>query len=273
MIKKTPKWPAFVMGSVAFIWLVPLIGIIMMSIRPEGEITSGWWVLEPFTFTTDAWSEVWATYPLGKAFMNSFLVALFATIVPVLFAPAAAYAFHYLKFPFSRVLLLILVNAFVVPTQVVIIPLFKLWRELGLIDTYIAVVIPFAGLSFAWSVLLVKNFLSSFPRSLIDAAQVDGCGHLRTYFYIVLPNSITALAAVAILQFMWTWNSLLIPMLFLRDKSTLPVMLSTISGTFEPNWDQRAVATIITSILPLIIFLVFQKYFSADGKNSSGSKG
>lgn len=273
MIRRTPKWPALIMGGVAALWLIPLAGIVMMSIRPEGEITAGWWVLDPFTFTLDAWVEVWTTYPLGRAFLNSVLVAALATIIPVLFAPAAAYAFHYLRFPFSRILLLILVNAFVVPTQVVIIPLFKLWRELGLIDSYISVVVPFVGLSFAWSVLLVKNFLGSFPRSLIDAAQVDGCGHLRTYFFIVLPNTLTAMAAVAILQFMWTWNSLLIPMLFLREKATLPVLLSTISGAYEPNWDQRAVATIITSILPLVIFLVFQKYFSADGKNRSGAKG
>lgn len=273
MIDRTPKWPVAVLAVLAVIWIIPLAGIVMMSIRPEAETVTGWWVLDPFTFTLDAWGEVWANYPLGDAFLNSVLIAGFATILPVLFAPAAAYAFHYLKFPFRRVLLLILVNAFVVPNQVVIIPLFKLWRELGLIDNYLSVVIPFVGLSFAWSVLLVKNFLSNFPRSLIDAAQVDGCGHLRTYFHIVLPNSLTAMTAVAILQFMWTWNSLLIPMLFLRDNATLPVMLSKISGAYEPNWDQRAVATIITSILPLLIFLVFQRYFSADGKNNSGSKG
>ncbi|KZL24054.1 MULTISPECIES: carbohydrate ABC transporter permease [Pseudovibrio] len=273
MITQTPKWPVYVLGSVALVWIIPLVGIIAMSIRPEGEITSGWWTIEPFTFTLDAWREVWVNYPIGRAFLNSLAVASFATVLPVLFAPAAAYAFHYLKFPFRRILLLILVNAFVVPNQVVIIPLFKLWRETGLIDTYWSVVIPFVGLSFAWAVLLVKNFLSNFPRSLIDAAQVDGCGHLRTYFFIVLPNTITAMAAVGILQFMWTWNSLLLPMLFLRENATLPVMLSTISGAYEPNWDQRAVATIITSILPLVIFLFFQKYFSADGKNNSGSKG
>ncbi len=273
MIQKTPKWPILVMAAAALLWLVPLAGIVMMSIRPEVEITGGWWRLDPFTLSFDAWVKVWESYPLGRAFLNSVLVATMATVIPVLFAPAAAYAFHYLKFPFRRALLLILVNAFVVPNQVVIIPLFKLWRQTGLIDNYLSVVIPFVGLSFAWSVLLVKNFLGNFPRSLIDAAQVDGCGHLRTFFYIVLPNSLTAMAAVAILQFMWTWNSLLIPMLFLRENATLPVMLSTISGAFEPNWDQRAVATIITSILPLVIFLVFQKHFSADGKNRSGSKG
>ena len=273
MIDKTPKWPVLIMAFAAMIWLVPLLGIVMMSVRPEGEITSGWWTLSPFTFTLDAWSEVWANYPLWDALVNSFWVAVLSTIFPVLFAPAAAYAFHYLRFPFRRALLLILVNAFVVPNQVVIIPLFKLWRELGLIDNYMAVVIPFAGLSFAWAVFLVKTFLGGFPRSLIDAAQLDGCGHLRTYFYIVLPNSLTSMAAVAILQFMWVWNSLLLPMLFLRENITLPVLLSSISGAYEPNLDQRAVATIITSIAPLVIFLTFQRYFSADGRNQSGAKG
>ncbi|MGI9499822.1 MAG: carbohydrate ABC transporter permease [Geminicoccaceae bacterium] len=273
MIDKTPRWPVVIMAVAALVWLAPLLGIAMMSVRPEGEITSGWWTLSPFTFTLDAWGEVWENYPLWDALVNSFWVAALSTIFPVLFAPAAAYAFHYLKFPFRRALLLILVNAFVVPNQVVIIPLFKLWRELGLIDNYMSVVIPFAGLSFAWAVFLVKNFLNGFPRTLIDAAQLDGCGHLRTYFYIVLPNSLTPMAAVAILQFMWVWNSLLLPMLFLRENTTLPVLLSSISGAYEPNLDQRAVATIITSIVPLLIFLMFQRYFSADGKNQSGAKG
>lgn len=273
MIQKPPRWAVMSMACAALVWLAPLAGIILMSIRPEGEITSGWWVVTPFTFTLEAWVTVWENYPLGAALYNSFCVAALATIFPVLFAPAAAYAFQYLHFPFRTALLLILVNAFVVPNQIVIIPLFQLWRELGLIDTYWAVVIPFTGLSFAWAVFLVKSFLANFPRSLIDAAQVDGCGHLRTYFYIVLPNSLTSMAAVAILQFMWVWNSLLLPLLFLREKQTLPMLLSTIAGTYEPNLDQRAVATIITSIVPLVVFLLFQKYFSADGKNKSGAKG
>ena len=273
MIRHTPRWPVPVLALVAIIWLLPLAGIVMMSIRPEAEITSGWWRFDNFTFTLQAWSEVWNSYPLGDAFINSFLIAGFSTILPVLFAPAAAYAFHYLKFPFRRALLLLLVNAFVIPNQVVIIPLFRLWRETGLIDNYLSVVIPFVGLSFAWAVFLAKNYLGSFPRSLIDAAQVDGCGHLRTYFHVVLPNSVTSLSAIAILQFMWTWNSLLIPMLFLRENATLPVLLSTISGTYEPNWDQRAVATILTSVVPLVIFLKFQQFFSADSTNNSGSKG
>lgn len=273
MTGKPPLWPTIAMGCCALVWLAPLAGIVLTSVRPEGELTSGWWVLSPFTFTLEAWSTVWVNYRLGAALWNSFAVAILSTIFPVLFAPAAAYAFHYLKFPFRRILFLILVNAFVVPSQIVIIPLFQLWRELGLIDSYWAVVIPFVGLSFAWSVFLVKSFLANFPRSLIDAAQVDGCGHLRTYFYIVLPNSLTSMAAVAILQFMWVWNSLLLPLLFLRENQTLPVLLSTIAGSYEPNLDQRAVATIITSVVPLLVFLVCQRYFSADGKNYSGAKG
>lgn len=273
MINKPPIWPAVTLGFIAVIWLVPLFGIIAMSIRPESETISGWWRIEEFTFTLDAWRAVWQSYPLGQAFVSSLIIAVIATILPVLFAPAAAYAFQFLNFPFKRILLLLLVNSFVIPTQVVIIPLFKLWREMGLIDSYLSVIIPFVALSFAWSVFLVKNYLVNFPKSLIDAAAIDGCGHLRTFFFIVLPNSITAMAAVAILQFMWTWNALLLPMLFLRDNITLPVLLSTIRGTYDPNWDQVAVATILTTLLPLIFFLVFQKYFAADGKNNSGSKG
>ncbi|MDZ7875161.1 MAG: carbohydrate ABC transporter permease [Rhizobium sp.] len=116
-----------------------------------------------------------------------------------------------------RLWLIIIINAFVLPQQVVIIPLFQLWRDVGLLDNMASVVIPFVGLSWAWSVFLVKSFLEDFQKELIEAARIDGCGPIRTFTQVVLPNLISPIAACGILQFLWCWNTLLLPMLFLRS--------------------------------------------------------
>ena len=108
---------------------------------------------------------------------------------------------------------------------------------------------------FAWSIFLVKNFLEDFPKELIEAARIDGCGPMSTFFRVVLPNSLASIFTVGILQFLFCWNSLLIPLLFLRHGVPLPVIFAQISGTYDMNWDRRAVAAIVTTIVPLIVFL------------------
>lgn len=272
MIGKTPAWVLPIVALVALIWIVPLIGLVMISIRPLAQTTLGWWSMSEISFTLEAWTTVWDKFPLAYAAWVSTKIAVISTLIPMVMAPAAAYAFHYLSFPMRRVLLLIIVNAFVLPNQVVVIPLFLLWRDLGMIDNMWSVIIPFAGLSFAWSVFLVKNYLEDFPKDLIEAAQIDACGPVARFFHIVLPNMLTAIAAVAILQFMWTWNGLLLPVVFLRDELPLPALLARVQGVYDNNFDQVAVAAIITTIVPLAIFVVFQRYFTAGAQTKTGSK-
>lgn len=272
MIGRTPQWTVWVVGVVACIWVIPIIGIVVTSIRPPADVALGWWRLDNIRFTLDAWFRVWNEYPLANAFWVTALLAAIATFGTMALTPAAAYAFHFLKFPFRRLLLILIINAFVLPQQVVIIPLFQLWRDLGLIDNIAAVLIPYVGLSFAWSIFLVKNFLEDFPKELIEAGRIDGCGPLRTFWHVVLPNTMSPVFAVGILQFLWTWNALLLPMLYLRTTIPLPVMLTRISGTYEVNWDMRSVAAIVTTIVPLIVFLIFQRQFAAGSQSRTGAK-
>jgi ABC-type glycerol-3-phosphate transport system permease component len=154
----------------------------------------------------------------------------------------------------------------------VIIPLFQLWRDIGLIDNFLAVLIPYIGLSFAWSIFLVKNFLEDFPTELVEASRIDGCGPIQSFLHIVLPNSLSSVFAVGILQFLWTWNALLLPMLYLRTYVPMPVILARINGTYELNWDLQSVAAIITTIVPLTIFLIFQRQFAAGAESRTGNK-
>ncbi len=272
MIGRVPRWPIIILGIFAFIWIIPIIGIVMTSIRPLAETARGWWRIDSFTLTLSAWERVWDAFPLAPAFATTALLAVIATAGTMLLTPAAAYAFHFLKFPFRRLLLIIIINAFVLPLQVVIIPLFQLWRELGLIDNFLAVLIPYVGLSFAWSIFLVKNFLEDFPAEVVEASRIDGAGPLQTFWYIVLPNSLSSVFATGILQFLWTWNALLLPMLYLRSNVPLPVVLARINGTYELNWDLQSVAAIVTTIVPLVVFLVFQRQFAAGAETRSGAK-
>jgi ABC-type glycerol-3-phosphate transport system permease component len=272
MIGRAPRWTIVLMGVIAVIWVIPLFGIVIMSVRPLREISLGWWRLDEFSLTLSAWVRVWGEYPLADAFVTTALLAGIATSLTMLLTPAAAYAFHFLKFRFRRVLLIIIINAFVLPQQVVIIPLFRLWRETGLIDSFASVVIPYVGLSFAWSIFLVKNFLEDFPKELIEAARIDGCGPVSTFRFVVLPNIFSPIFAVGILQFLWTWNALLLPMLYLRTHVPLPVVLARVAGTYDLNWDLRAVAALITTSVPLFIFLIFQRQFAAGSQATTGGK-
>lgn len=272
MIGKAPRWIIVVVGIVAFIWVIPIVGIVVTSLRPPEGVSLGWWRFEHFDFTLNAWRQVWVKYPLAQSMWTTVKLAGISTVLTMLLTPAAAYAFHFLKFPSRRLLLIIIINAFVLPQQVVIIPLFTLWRDLGLIDNIFSILIPYVGLSFAWSIFLVKNFFEDFPHELVEAAKIDGCGPLATFWYVVLPNSLSPIFAVGILQFLWTWNSLLLPMLFLRNNVPLPVLLARISGSYEINWDQRSVAAIVTTIVPLLVFLVFQRQFAVGSQTRTGAK-
>lgn len=272
MIGKAPRWVPIVVWVLSIIWLVPLLGIVITSIRPQADTLLGWWRLDHIELTLNAWISVWSKYKLAEGFWVSLQLAGFATLGSMILTPAAAYAFQFLNFPFRRTLLIIIINAFVLPAQVVVIPLFTLWREMGLINNIISVLIPYIGLSFAWSIFLVKNFLEDFPRELVEAGRIDGCGPISGFFHVVLPNSLSPIFAVGILQFLFCWNTLLIPLLFLRTQLPLPVVFAQISGMYDPNWDLRAVAAIVTTSVPLIVFLIFQRQFAGGSLSTSGSK-
>jgi ABC-type glycerol-3-phosphate transport system permease component len=272
MKQASSRWATAVVSLVALIWIVPVIGIVISSIRPTDEAEAGWWIISKFTLTLDAWRSVWTQYPLADAFWVTLKLAGLSTLATMLLTPAAAFAFHFLRFPMRRTLLVIIVNAFVLPQQVIIIPLFRLWRELGLVDNMLSVLIPYVGFSFAWSIVVAKNFLRDFPRELIEAARIDGCGPLGVFGYIVLPNTLSSIAAVGILQFIWTWNALLLPLLYLRTQVPLPVAFARIAGVFDANWNQQAAAAIITAIVPLVMFVVFQRQFTRSALSRSGSR-
>ena len=270
---KQSIWPLLVLSLLALIWVLPIIGILMMSVRPEAEIVQGWWKLSPFTFTLEAWREVWSRYELAPAFFMSSVLAVGSTLMTVVFSASAAYAYEFLDFYGRKFTLGLYVASYVMPQQVLLIPMLIFWRKIGLLDNPLSCIIPFVGAGFAWSIFMLKSYLRGFPKELLESARIDGAGNIRTFRSIFLPNTGTPIAAISILQFMWTWNSLLLPLMFMRKRVPLPVLLSRIQGTYEPNWDLKAVAVIITAAIPLAFFIYFQKHFSSGASINSGGKG
>ena len=261
MTTKGPRWIRAVLFLVAGLWVLPVVGILVSSLRPNDELAAGWWSLSKVSVTLEAWITIWDKYSLLPAAWVSLRLAGFAALGTMLLTPAAAYALHWLKFPFRRTVLIIIVNAFVLPPQIAIIPLFRLWRDWGMLDHMSAVLIPNIGLSFAWSIYLVKNFLEDFPEELIEAARIDGCGPCATFFHIVLPGLMMPVLSIGIIQFIWCWNSLLFPLLYLRTQTALPVVFSQIAGPYDAHWNQQAAAAVATMIMPLLLFMAFQSLF------------
>ncbi len=270
---KSSSWPLLILSVLALIWILPIAGILLMAFRPEIEIVQGWWRFDPFTFTLESWINVWKKYELAPAFVSSAILATSSTLLTVLCSASASYAYEFLHFHGKKFTLILYVASYVMPQQVLLIPMLTLWRNIGLIDNPLSCIIPFVGSSFAWSIFMLKSYLKTFPKELLEAAKIDGASNIRTFRSIFLPNIGTPIAAISILQFMWTWNSLLLPMMFIRNRVPLPVLLARIQGTNEPNWDLQAVAVIITAVVPLAFFLYFQKHFSASSTSGSGGKG
>jgi len=245
------------------IWVVPTAGIFMASVRPIAETSGGWWKLQPFTFTLDNYLTVLIKRGIWKSFVTSMIITIPATILPIIVFSFGAYVFAWLKFPGRDIIFTAFVISLILPGQVALIPLLKLLHFLGLVDTYIGIILIHIAFCLSWATLLFRNFFSNIPSALIDAAKIDGCSDFRIYWNIVLPVSLPAIAATATMQFLWTWNELLFPLVFLRTKVPLTVSLINLKGRYAPEWDLLSAAAIISIIVPLFIFILLQKYFIA----------
>jgi ABC-type glycerol-3-phosphate transport system permease component len=244
----------------SIIWIIPSVGIFMVSIRPIAETSEGWWKLQPFTFTLDNYLTVLTGRGIWKSFVTSIIIAVPATIIPVFIYSLGAYAFALFKFRGRNILFTAVIGSLVLPGQVALIPLLKLLSFLGLIDTYIGIIPIHVAFCLGWAILIFKNFLLSIPFAVIEAAKLDGCSNFRIYWNIALPLSLPVIATVATLQFLWTWNELLFPLVFLKTKVPLTVALTNLKGRYVPEWGLLSAGAIISVAIPLLIFIFLQKY-------------
>jgi alpha-glucoside transport system permease protein len=251
------------------IWTVPTLGLLISSFRePQAVRTSGWWTVFANPADFGQWTlENYATVlsgGMGNAFLNSLIVAIPATVIPIAAAAFAAYAFSWMEFKGRDVFFILFVGLLVVPLQVAFIPLIRIYGELGLNNTFLAVWLAHTAFGMPLAVYLLRNYMGSLPKEIIESAKVDGATQFQTFWKLIIPLSTPALAAFAIFQFLWTWNDFLVALVFLGGGSSVEVVtvnLANLVGSRGQDWHILTAGAFITMLVPMAVFFSLQRYF------------
>jgi alpha-glucoside transport system permease protein len=199
---------------------------------------------------------------MGRAFLNSLLVAIPCTILPILFAAFAGYAFSWLHFRGRMWLFALLVGLQIVPLQMTLIPISRLYARLGLNGTFLGIWLFHTGFGLPYAIYLMRNFLGSLPRDLFESAYLDGASHWTAFYRLALPLSVPAIASLGIFQFLWIWNDLLVALVFLGGQNpVLTYQISNMVSSLGAGWHLLTAAAFISIILPMIVFFSLQRFF------------
>ena len=223
----------------------------------------------PPTFTLDNYIEVLTSEGIGQSFLNTFVVTIPATIIPITIAAFAAYAFAWMQFPGRQFLFVVVVGLLVVPLQMSLIPLLRMYNNIGaLLDvsakSYVGIWLAHTGFGLPLAIYLLRNYIRSLPRDIIESARMDGASHFQTFTRVVVPLSVPALASFTIFQFLWVWNDLLVALVFLGkgdDQIVLTSKMRELLGSRGDNWEILTSSAFISIIVPLVVFFALQRYF------------
>lgn len=256
----------------AVIALIPFLWMISTSLKSRGALMSipiEWIPAEP---TLDGYAKVFSRFPFLRTIGNSLLISVAYTLITLISASMAAFAFAKLRFRGSGAILSVYIATMMIPTQVTMIPLFVVMNRLGLIDSYASVILPSMFKPFA--VFLLVQQMKTIPNDYIDAARIDGAGLFQTYRKVALPLCIPTLATLAVTTFMESWNDYLWPLLMPtdRNKMTLPIALSTLNGQYSTEYNVLMAGSLISMIPIIIIYIAAQKQFKS-GLMAGGIKG
>jgi alpha-glucoside transport system permease protein len=254
--------------SLMVIWAVPTVGLLVSSFRPQSVLsTSGWWtaLAPPYHFTLENYQTVVNQNGIGDAFVNSLFIAIPATIIPLFVAAFAAYAFSWMEFPGRDILFVVVVGLLVVPLQTTLIPVLKLFAEWGITGQFLAVWLAHTGYGLPFAVYLLRNFMGSLPKSVFESAFLDGASHVTAFFRIAVPMCVPAFAALAIFQFLFVWNDLLVALIYigLANSDNLPMTatMANLVNSLGGGWYLLGAAAFLSMALPLGVFFGLQRYF------------
>ncbi len=252
---------------IALIWSVPTFGLFITSFRPVTVTQSnGWWtaLLPPWHFTIANYQQVIQSEGMGQAFLNSLIIAIPGTILPVLIAAFAAYAFAWMKFPGRDWIFLAIVALLVIPIQITLIPMLSIFTTINLSGSYLAIWLAHTAYGLPFAIYLLRNFFAALPRDLFESAYLDGASNVSIFFRVVVPLSIPSLASLVIFQFMWVWNDLLVALIFLGgnpNSAPMTVKIANLVTSYGVNQQLLTSAAFISMLLPLVIFFALQRYF------------
>jgi alpha-glucoside transport system permease protein len=249
---------------VGLLWLVPTFGLLITSLlSPSDFIEEGWWQVfsDPGTLTWENYDAVLHNDVIMSALWTTVLIAVGGTILPIIIAAFAGYAFAWLEFPGRDWLFILVIALLVVPIQMALIPMFSLYTDLGIFDTVLSLVLFHTAFGLPFAIFLLRNFFIGIPKDLMEAARIDGASEMRIFLRLILPLGLPAIASLAIFQFLWTWNDLLVALTFGRETQPITVAIFTQLRQFGANIELIAPATFISLIIPLAVFFAFQRYF------------
>ncbi len=284
---KSPIHLALILISV--VWLVPSVGLLVTSFRERQDIlTSGWWMaFVQGRFTLDNYLHVirptGGTDTVGLNFVNSLIITIPSTILPVFIASLAAYAFAWLKFRWRDTIFLVIVALLIVPLQMTFVPVLQLYNDplaplrglfgdiglpidvpkIQLTSSFVGLWLAHTAYGLPFAIFLLRSFFVGLPRDLLEAAKIDGSSEFRIFARIVLPLSVPSLAALTIFQFLWVWTDLLVALIYAQSAKLQPltVGLNNMLTTYGPEWDIVSAGAFITMAVPLIVFFSLQRYF------------
>ena len=272
--KKSPI-ATIVATTIAILWTIPTLGLLITSFRPQIDaLQSGWWEAwkEP-NFTFENYEEVLDAGGLSGIFVNSIVITIPAVIIPLVLASLAAYGFAWIDFRGRSTLFVAVFALQIVPLQVALIPLLTDYVDFGWGGTYWPIWISHSIFALPLAVYLINNFMREIPRELIEAARVDGAGHVKIFFQVLLPLLTPAIAAFGIFQFLWVWNDLLVALTFgSTDTRPLTVAVAELSGTRGSAWHLLSAGAFVSIIVPVLVFISCQRFF-VRGLLAGGLKG
>jgi len=251
------------------LWLIPTAGILVTSFRTSDAVnSSGWWTvltspLDTSQYTFTGYRQAWYG-GMASSYLNSVAIVLPAVLIPLLIAGFAAYTFTFMRFRGRMILYTLIVSLLVVPTQVALAPLLQIYSEVDLNGTYAAVYLAHIGFGLPLAVFLLRTFMATLPRAIIDCARVDGASHFQIFWRVVIPLSGPAFAALAVFQFLSVWNDLLIALVFLNEGPLQTVTMALggqIGQVGGRGWQAVSGAALLALSVPVLVALVLQRYF------------
>ena len=253
-----------VLVVVACLWLVPTIGLFATSILPASELASGgWWKVfsKPSLATWSNYDALLHNHGLVTALKTTAYIAVGNTLLVVIIGAMAGYAFAWLDFPGRDWLFIVVIGLLVVPLQMALIPMFRLYDTFHLYDTWYGIALFHVAFGLPFAIFLLRNFFVGLPKDILESARIDGANELVIFVRLILPLGLPAIASLAIFQFLWTWNDLLVALTFGQSTTPITVWIAGQLREFGTSIDLIAPASFISLVVPLVVFFAFQRYF------------
>src|SRR3989442_11675346 len=249
---------------VAALWLVPTIGLFITSILPASALSSkGWWQVfsHPSTATWSNYNALFHNHGMLTALKTTAYIAVGNTLLVVVLGAMAGYAFAWLEFPGRDWIFVGVIGLLVVPLQMALIPMFKLYDVMGIFDTVFSIILFHVAFGLPFAIFLLRNFFVGIPKDILESARIDGANEFWIFIRLILPLGLPAIASLAIFQFLWTWNDLIVALTFGQNTQPITVWIFGQLREFGTSIDVIAPASFISLIIPLAVFFAFQRYF------------